>query len=55
MDKQKIDPETELNIFARFFGAILVELRHRNLRLKYEPCTEAASEESRIEFYQHVR
>ena len=24
-------------------------------RLKYEPCTEAASEESRIEFYQHVR
>jgi hypothetical protein len=31
-DQKQIDKETELNVFARFFGSLLTQLRHHNLR-----------------------
>jgi hypothetical protein len=56
MDTQRINSETELNVFARFFGAILVDLKHHNLRLKVQPDSQPSYiQESSIEFVEHVR
>jgi hypothetical protein len=36
MTQQSLDKETEVNVFARFFGALLVNLKNHNLRLKQQ-------------------
>jgi len=55
MDKQQIDKEMEINVFARFFGALLTQLKHHNLRHSVQ--SEARPEyiqTSNVEFIKHV-
>ena len=55
-NKQRIDPETELNIFARFFGSLLVGLKHHDLRLKNQNRIQPDYiPESSVEFVKHIR
>ena len=56
MDKQHTDKETELNVFARFFGTTLRDLKHHNLRHGRQ--TEVQSpyaQETTIAFIEHIR
>jgi hypothetical protein len=56
MDKQTSDKETELNAFARFFGALLLELRSHNLHLKNQYHTQPTHiPKSSLEFIEHIR
>ena len=48
--------ETELNIFARFFGSILVDLKRHDLRLKEQNDSRRQyKRESTVEFITHIR
>ena len=55
MDKPQMDKETELNVFARFFGALLTQLKHHNLRhgVQSEVRPTYISEPT-VEFIKHV-
>lgn len=55
MDKQPIDKELEINIFARFFGSLLTQLRHHNLRhSRQNEGQPTYISESTVEFIKHV-
>ena len=56
MDSQQVTKEAELNVFARFFGTILRDLKHHNLRHGRQ--TEVQSpyaQETTIAFIDHIR
>ena len=54
-NQQQIDRETELNVFARFFGSLLTQLKHHNLRHSVQSETRPTYiSESPIEFIKHV-
>lgn len=56
MDTPQIDKEDELNRFARFFGAILMDLRYHNLRFaRQNEAPRSYVQESNVEFIKHVR
>jgi hypothetical protein len=56
IDKQQPDKELEINVFARFFGAILMDLRYHNLRFaRQNEAPLSYVQESNVEFIKHVR
>lgn len=48
--------EMEINVFARFFGAILVDLKRHNLRFaRQNEAPLSYIQESNVEFIKHIR
>lgn len=55
MDAQQ-KKDLELNIFARFFGSILVDLKRHDLRMKEQANSRREyARESTVEFITHIR
>jgi len=56
MDTPQINKEEELNIFARFFGTLLTQLKHHNLRhgVQSEVRPTYISEPT-VEFVSHIK
>lgn len=50
-----MDKDTELNIFARWFGNMLVELKNHDLRLKKQPWSpDAYAKKSELDKIVHI-
>ena len=51
-----VDHNQLVNVFARFFGSILIDLKHHDLRMKEQSNSRRQyARDSNVEFIKHVR